>query len=579
MEAIFIYFFKVFVSSGVLFLYYQLSLKDKTFHHYNRFYLLSAAVISLFLPLLKVEDFTVEVDADLYFLLTKIQNIKTTNTINDDHIYSTLGFSALALVSVFLVVRLFVGIFKILSIRRKFKKETLQGINFYQTNLDDAPFSYFKNLFWKHSLEINSDLGKQILKHEMVHIEQKHSYDKIFMELLSGMFWFNPVFYFMKKELFLIHEYLADKKAVKQSDTKAFAQMLLAGNFSADILPGTNPFLSSNLKKRLKMIQKPQTKFGYLRRICVLPILFLMVFAYLVNAKNREIKIVNKQADFAAAEIFKNNFENVKTLQDTVIKPNMTKGDSAKTLTEDFNAKTDSTVNEYELFYRTALAKRESAREKQQSEKEKMLTTIRERRNAQSFDEIFSKNRNYEKEPLSKKEFEMLKKDADEILKNTQKISGSGARNMAIFQSDGFETIVFDRNGQIIKQKPAPVKSEISVMSVDADELFINGKRVSKEDFLKFQTEYKDLKNGNHKIKKMIIERVGDEKISYARKMSITTDKNSRSGSLLRYLINGKEVTKAEAEALSPSEISRVDVRKKSLTAKKADEIAITTKD
>ncbi|MBL7881545.1 MAG: hypothetical protein JNN23_17060, partial [Chryseobacterium gambrini] len=56
METVLLYFGKVILCSGVTFLYYQLSLKDKTFHHYNRFYLLSAMLISLLLPLIKVED-------------------------------------------------------------------------------------------------------------------------------------------------------------------------------------------------------------------------------------------------------------------------------------------------------------------------------------------------------------------------------------------------------------------------------------------------------------------------------------------------------------------------------------------
>ena len=46
----------------------------------------------------------------------------------------------------------------------------------------------------------------------MVHIEQKHSWDKLFIEFVQAVFWFNPIFYWLKKELFLIHEYLADKR-------------------------------------------------------------------------------------------------------------------------------------------------------------------------------------------------------------------------------------------------------------------------------------------------------------------------------------------------------------------------------
>lgn len=305
MEALILYFGKVIICSGVMFLYYQLSLKDKTFHHYNRFYLLSAMLISVLLPLIKVEDFTIEVSSDLYLLINKFQNLNTNKTINNDYIYFRIIFSALGLVSFYFLGKLIYGILKISQFKKQFQKETFEGVNFYLTNLSEAPFSYFKNLFWKNTIVISSDIGKQILKHEMVHIEQKHSYDKIFIEIMTSVFWFNPFFHIIKKEINLIHEYLADKKAVKQSDTKAFAQMLLASHFSGTQLPATSPFLSSNLKKRLKMLQKPQTKFGYARRIFALPVLFTVAFAYMVNAKNKEIAETNIQISKAVSEIKK----------------------------------------------------------------------------------------------------------------------------------------------------------------------------------------------------------------------------------------------------------------------------------
>jgi hypothetical protein len=305
MEALILYFGKVIICSGVLFLYYQLSLKDKTFHHYNRFYLLFAMIVSLFLPLIRVEDFTIEVSNDIYLLINKIQNLNTNKTADHDYIYFRIVFSALGLVSFYFLGKLIYGVLKIAQFKNQFQKETFEGVNFYQTNLSEAPFSYFKNLFWKNTIVINSDVGKQILKHEMVHIEQKHSYDKIFIEIITAIFWFNPFFHIIKKEISLIHEYLADKKAVKQSDTKAFAQMLLASHFSGKELPATSPFLSSNLKKRLKMLQKPQTKFGYARRIFALPVLFTVAFAYMVNAKNKEIAETNIEIEKAVSEIKK----------------------------------------------------------------------------------------------------------------------------------------------------------------------------------------------------------------------------------------------------------------------------------
>jgi beta-lactamase regulating signal transducer with metallopeptidase domain len=277
MEPTLLYLGKVIICSAVMFAYYLLFLKDKTFHHYNRFYLLLSVIISLVLPLIKVSYFTIETNKNLYVLLSQFNQNQLQTTANYDITIYSIFYAITGVVSVALLIRLIIGILKINSMKNKFPNETIKGINFYQTNLNNAPFSFFRNLFWKRSIEINSPVGQQILKHEMVHIEQKHSWDKLLMQVVQSIFWFNPVFYFISKEINLIHEYLADKKAVKKSDTKAFAQMLLESHFSGSVLPVTSPFLSSNLKKRLTMLTKNKTKYSYARKLFALPILFLMV--------------------------------------------------------------------------------------------------------------------------------------------------------------------------------------------------------------------------------------------------------------------------------------------------------------
>lgn len=290
--------------SAVMSAYYLLFLRDKTFHHYNRFYLLGTMVLSLLLPLLKVEYFTIETDSRILLLLNQFNQNSSQEVENSFNVWN-FGTLILGIVSFYLLAKLTLGLVKIHQLKKEFPKESIEGITFYNTNLHDAPFSFFRNLFWKKSILINSDLGKQILKHEMVHIEQKHSFDKLFVQIIQSLFWFNPIFYFIKKEITLIHEYLADKKAVKNADTRAFAQMLLASNFSGNVLPATSPFLSSNLKKRLKMLTQKNTKYSYARRILALPILFGVSFALLVNAKNIEIKKQNKAIEIAVQELKK----------------------------------------------------------------------------------------------------------------------------------------------------------------------------------------------------------------------------------------------------------------------------------
>jgi len=319
METFMFYLGKMILCSGVMFAYYLLFLKDKTFHHYNRFYLLLTVIISLVLPLIKVSYFTIETNQNFYLLLSQLNQNQLQNSTYDLTIYSVF-YAIIGVVSIILLIRLILGIAKIQSIKNKYPNETIEGIKFYQTNLNNAPFSFFRNLFWKQSIQLDSSVGQQILKHEMVHIQQKHSWDKLLMQVVKSVFWFNPMFYFINKEINLIHEYLADNKAVKKSDTRAFAQMLLESHFSGSVIPVTSPFLSSNLKKRLKMLTKNQTKYSYARKLFALPILFFMVFAYMVNAKNKEIKETNKAIEIAVNE-----------LKNDTIKPKTSELDSLST--------------------------------------------------------------------------------------------------------------------------------------------------------------------------------------------------------------------------------------------------------
>lgn len=355
-----IYCLKAIVCSGIMYAYYLFFLKDKTFHHYNRFYLLLLIVVSLVLPLLKIEYFTIELNDKVFLILNQFQNFTAIKSTNDENEFLKYIPLLIAGVTTVLLTKLSIGIIKINRLKNKFKQEKIQGINFYQTNLHNAPFSFFKNLFWKDSILIQSDLGKQILKHEMVHIEQKHSYDKIFVEIISSIFWFNPIFHIIKKEISLIHEYLADHKAVKKSDTKAFAEMLLSSHFSGNILPGTSPFLNSNLKKRLKMIQKPKTKYAYARRFFALPIMFTVAFAYMVDAKNKEIEKVNYTAEKIIKSLnHKNNSisleskaENVSTaIAEDTIKPTALETSSTSTIS---NLKIRDVENPWENLLKDA---------------------------------------------------------------------------------------------------------------------------------------------------------------------------------------------------------------------------------
>lgn len=567
METILLYFGKVILCSGVMFLYYQLSLKDKTFHHYNRFYLLSAILISLLLPLIKIEDFTIEVSNEVYLLLGKIQNFNTEKNLNNGNLYFNIIFSALGLVSLYLLGKLIYGIFKIQQFKTQFQKESFDGINFYRTDLNEAPFSYFKNLFWKNTITLDSDIGKQILKHEMVHIEQKHSFDRILIEVVTAVFWFNPFFHIIKREISLIHEYLADKKAVKHSDTKAFAQMLLASHFSGTQLPAASPFLSSNLKKRLKMLQKPKTKFGYARRILALPVLFTVAFAYLVNAENREIEKTNLSIKQAVSEMKKDTVNpekpEQKKIKETVgISPE----DEAKL------AELQKKISEKEKELKK-LDPDSAAFENKIDEISDLASEIGNITANIETDKYFNspewKKQMEELEnmdPLDKKEIRKIQKEAQKAAKEASKAGKEAARigkkaaeqarmDMESAKVDMEAARKAAEQAKVISEK-ARLEAENATRNLNIN--FISGKPHSKVMVLQADFIKKD-GNGNitmNGVKKYDVRGMDD----------------------IKYFVNGVEVSKEDAQAIKPESIAMINIFKENKVKGTHNEIRIQTK-
>jgi TonB-dependent SusC/RagA subfamily outer membrane receptor len=154
------------------------------------------------------------------------------------------------------------------------------------TRVKGTPFSFFSYIFWNAEIDIQTPAGKQILQHELTHVTQYHSIDKIVIQLNLIAGWFNPFFWLLKKELDMIHEFIADKKSVEHGDAASLAQMLLTTAYPGQQFPLTNPFFFSPIKRRLKMLTNTKNPtFNYLRRLIVLPLLAVVVLLFAFRAK------------------------------------------------------------------------------------------------------------------------------------------------------------------------------------------------------------------------------------------------------------------------------------------------------
>jgi hypothetical protein len=186
---------------------------------------------------------------------------------------------------------LFLKVISLYRIKRRNIVTHMDGYNFIQTDLKQAPFVFLNNLFWKSSISLSEDCGKMIFTHELTHIRQKHTYDQLFSQLVVCFFWINPVYWIIKHELNIVHEFIADSKSVKDGDGATFAAMLLYAHNEGKYLAPVHYFFNSSIKRRLTMITiSKNVKHSYLRRLLALPLTFIILSVF-------SSKLVNGQTD------------------------------------------------------------------------------------------------------------------------------------------------------------------------------------------------------------------------------------------------------------------------------------------
>ena len=291
------YLLKVIICSAILFGYYWFLLRNKVFHSYNRFYLLGIVVLSIGLPLVKFNIFNNETNKPT--VVKMLQVVAAGDEYMDEIItyaptngyinlldFLPFLYVLLSVILLFMLVHMLVSIF---LLQKNNEKIRVENIYFIKTDgAKGTPFSFFKYVFWNNHIDINSSTGNRIFKHEIAHVQQRHSWDKMFINLLLIVFWSNPVFWLIRKELSMIHEFIADKKAVEDGDTTVFAAMILQATYPQKNFYITNNFFYSPIKRRLMMLTKNQhPRMNYISRLLALPLLVFVFGAFTVKVVNK----------------------------------------------------------------------------------------------------------------------------------------------------------------------------------------------------------------------------------------------------------------------------------------------------
>lgn len=297
MSALLLYSIKSAIVLTMLYLPYMLMLRRESFFRFNRLMLLGILLLSLVLPLcnipaLSLDNQPVVQAAQLQMLelgipvhvLPEVQ-VLADGTVSQE----TPRFSVFLLVSLIyiigMVALLLVRLWQIGRLQFGLKQGVLwhhdeQGVRIYCHSGDVAPFSWMKNIVINE--KDYDEAGREIVLHEMGHIQGRHSWDVVLLTLVQMLQWWNPLAYVLGISLRDVHEYEADNFVLEQGiSAQGYQLLLIRKAVGSGSYAFANSFNHSLTKKRITMMKKIKSNpWMKSKALYVIPVAALALSAF-----------------------------------------------------------------------------------------------------------------------------------------------------------------------------------------------------------------------------------------------------------------------------------------------------------
>lgn len=155
-----------------------------------------------------------------------------------------------------------------------------------------VPHSFLYYIFLNKEEYENGKTRAEVLHHELTHVQQKHSLDILFIELLHTLMWFNPILLFYRRAIMLNHEFLADDSVIQTfGNTKSYQYLLLDNISRSKRLLFTSTLNYLVTKKRLIMMTKTTTRAkAIIRQTAVVPLLTGALLLFATYAYTQELE-------------------------------------------------------------------------------------------------------------------------------------------------------------------------------------------------------------------------------------------------------------------------------------------------
>lgn len=320
MSNLLIYLFQVSVCQAVFYVMYHYLLSRLSFFQANRAFLLLSTAISFVIPALSIEFW--QIQRAEYSIMQPILEVSGLSESSQQPYLSSIAHSEIHLLSfitiilfviylaggLFHLVRLMIGVKRVLSIVKNHKAEASQGFQVIRINSGPSFFAFWKYIFINNlKQELSKQELQQVIDHEKVHVQQRHTIDMLFMELAIVICWFNPFIKKLKNDLCQVHEFIADSQVISNRvNAHEYAQLILRLSSGNNSLPLIHQFSKINIKNRITMLNNSNNnKMKISRFFLAIPVvgLLMMAFSFVDKPGQTQVRVGDPDQEFLIGEI------------------------------------------------------------------------------------------------------------------------------------------------------------------------------------------------------------------------------------------------------------------------------------
>ena len=312
MGTILFYIFEATLCLTILYFLFRLFFRKDTLFRTNRFLLLMGTVVCTSLPLLQIDvpqytTLQLPITAVRHLLTEKDVNIERKGSVDEKHLFGETNLFVagkgddteenhanvihtipvtLLLGGCYFIGALVVFTFLLFStIRMRRLIHSYPACNYGKYKLIICP-EKIVSFSWGNTIVLSQEDYErnpgEILLHEQMHLQHRHTWDLLWMECIMILHWFNPAAWLLMRELREVHEYEADNGVINNGiDATEYQLLLVKKSVGTRLYSMACGFNHSKLKNRITMMLKRRTNnWAHLKLLLFVPVATGALYAF-----------------------------------------------------------------------------------------------------------------------------------------------------------------------------------------------------------------------------------------------------------------------------------------------------------